>query len=413
MSKVLVPAVLAPLAAILVATVGTYLVYVITRNVPENTRRRGFQYGQIGSASLVSLAHGTNDAQKTRGVITLAMIAAGLFVIYVGAYIFNVLQVSLCQIVTPPQLLGRMNSVFRFVTWGMIPLGVTVGELLVAPLGLREVFWIAAVLTVLSMLPPLFSLVRKLRDGQAPAEPEDGSKDGSMDGARPARTGDRPCRRTPSRRSSRSSGWRAVSPARRTSTRSGRGSPPEPSSSRDPPRRRTPAGPPPTASCRTPTSSTRASSASRCARPWRTPAAIQAPTPGVMRVRRLRGHRSPGDAAGAPGPVPRRHGLADGCFGDSSLIVSLSRSLRPLISLTQVVTSARSRPSGTGISSMVLVVAVCAAGRWFSRGGMVFGRFPKVGADGVRAVVTGDPRGALDAFQRVEAGAGGFMRVPA
>ncbi|GAA4198698.1 inorganic phosphate transporter [Streptosporangium oxazolinicum] len=76
-SKVLVPAVLAPLAAILVATVGTYLVYVITRNVPEGTRGRGFRYGQIGSASLVSLAHGTNDAQKTMGIITLAMIAAG------------------------------------------------------------------------------------------------------------------------------------------------------------------------------------------------------------------------------------------------------------------------------------------------------------------------------------------------
>jgi PiT family inorganic phosphate transporter len=36
-----------------------------------------FRIGQIGSASLVSLAHGTNDAQKTMGVITLALIAAG------------------------------------------------------------------------------------------------------------------------------------------------------------------------------------------------------------------------------------------------------------------------------------------------------------------------------------------------
>ena len=38
---------------------------------------RGFRIGQVGSASLVSLAHGTNDAQKTMGVITLALIAAG------------------------------------------------------------------------------------------------------------------------------------------------------------------------------------------------------------------------------------------------------------------------------------------------------------------------------------------------
>ena len=38
---------------------------------------KGYRLGQIGSASLVSLAHGTNDAQKTMGVITLALIAHG------------------------------------------------------------------------------------------------------------------------------------------------------------------------------------------------------------------------------------------------------------------------------------------------------------------------------------------------
>jgi PiT family inorganic phosphate transporter len=38
---------------------------------------KGFRLGQIASASLVSLAHGTNDAQKTMGVITLTLISAG------------------------------------------------------------------------------------------------------------------------------------------------------------------------------------------------------------------------------------------------------------------------------------------------------------------------------------------------
>ncbi|MEW9532334.1 anion permease [Microbispora sp. NPDC049125] len=74
-SKVLVPAVLAPIFAIGVATIGTYLVYRITRGVPDRMRAQGFRVGQIGSASLVSLAHGTNDAQKTMGVITLALVA--------------------------------------------------------------------------------------------------------------------------------------------------------------------------------------------------------------------------------------------------------------------------------------------------------------------------------------------------
>ncbi|GAA5038370.1 PiT family inorganic phosphate transporter [Thermocatellispora tengchongensis] len=74
-ANVLVPALLAPLFAILVATLGTYLVYRITAGVPGRLRTRGFRLGQIGSASLVSLAHGTNDAQKTMGVITLALVA--------------------------------------------------------------------------------------------------------------------------------------------------------------------------------------------------------------------------------------------------------------------------------------------------------------------------------------------------
>jgi inorganic phosphate transporter, PiT family len=76
-SKVILPAVLSPVIAGGVAALGTYLVYRITQKVPENQRKAGFRIGQIGSASMVSLAHGTNDAQKTMGVITLALIANG------------------------------------------------------------------------------------------------------------------------------------------------------------------------------------------------------------------------------------------------------------------------------------------------------------------------------------------------
>ncbi|NHC14841.1 inorganic phosphate transporter [Motilibacter deserti] len=76
-SKVILPALLAPVAAGLVAGLGTYLAYKITSNVSQNVRDKGFKAGQIGSASLVSLAHGTNDAQKTMGIIALALIAHG------------------------------------------------------------------------------------------------------------------------------------------------------------------------------------------------------------------------------------------------------------------------------------------------------------------------------------------------
>jgi PiT family inorganic phosphate transporter len=76
-SKVIIPAVLSPFIAALVAATGTFLIYWIAQSMREARRSHGFRIGQIGSASLVSLAHGTNDAQKTMGIITLALIANG------------------------------------------------------------------------------------------------------------------------------------------------------------------------------------------------------------------------------------------------------------------------------------------------------------------------------------------------
>jgi inorganic phosphate transporter, PiT family len=75
--KVVLPAVTSPILAALVAGVGTWLVYRIIGKLVGMATDQGFRWGQIGSASLVSLAHGTNDAQKTMGVITLALIASG------------------------------------------------------------------------------------------------------------------------------------------------------------------------------------------------------------------------------------------------------------------------------------------------------------------------------------------------
>jgi PiT family inorganic phosphate transporter len=76
-AKVLIPAVLAPLVAGLVALVGTYLAYRLTERSDPSDVGRGFKVGQVISASMLSLAHGTNDAQKTMGVITLTLITAG------------------------------------------------------------------------------------------------------------------------------------------------------------------------------------------------------------------------------------------------------------------------------------------------------------------------------------------------
>ncbi|WP_082945112.1 inorganic phosphate transporter [Mycobacterium sp. 852013-50091_SCH5140682] len=76
-STVIVPAVLSPLIAGVVAGIASWLVYRMIRGLPEDRTTAGFRYGQIGSASLISLAHGTNDAQKTMGIIFLALISYG------------------------------------------------------------------------------------------------------------------------------------------------------------------------------------------------------------------------------------------------------------------------------------------------------------------------------------------------
>ena len=76
-SKVLLPLVLSPIVAGIVALTATYLAYRIARRGEEGTITRGFRISQIVSASMVALAHGTNDAQKTMGIITLTLITVG------------------------------------------------------------------------------------------------------------------------------------------------------------------------------------------------------------------------------------------------------------------------------------------------------------------------------------------------
>jgi len=98
-------------------------------------------------------------------------LGAGLFVVYLGVVLFNVVQVTLCQMATPARLLGRMNATLRFITWGTVPVGAALGGVLVAPLGLRGVLWLAGAITVVSIVPPLFSPVRALMSYPSAGEP--------------------------------------------------------------------------------------------------------------------------------------------------------------------------------------------------------------------------------------------------
>jgi inorganic phosphate transporter, PiT family len=75
--KVVVPALVAPVLAFLTAAIGILIVYRLVGALRPGPVTSGFKLGQLVSGGLLALAHGTNDAQKTMGVMTLALIAHG------------------------------------------------------------------------------------------------------------------------------------------------------------------------------------------------------------------------------------------------------------------------------------------------------------------------------------------------
>ncbi len=77
LAKLIVPAIVAPLVAFLVAGISILIVYRIVGRLRSGPVGRGFRLGQLASSGLLALSHGTNDAQKTMGVITLALVAHG------------------------------------------------------------------------------------------------------------------------------------------------------------------------------------------------------------------------------------------------------------------------------------------------------------------------------------------------
>jgi PiT family inorganic phosphate transporter len=93
--KVLLPAALSPFIAGLIALISTYLAYRIIRRAAKGTVTKNFKLGQIVSGSMVALAHGTNDAQKTMGVITLTLISAGLLPANAGPPLWVILSAGL------------------------------------------------------------------------------------------------------------------------------------------------------------------------------------------------------------------------------------------------------------------------------------------------------------------------------
>jgi MFS family permease len=97
------------------------------------------------------------------------LIAAQL-IVSLGLPLYNITQVSFRQAITPERLQGRMNSVMRFIVWGVIPLGTLAGGTLASAIDLRAALWAGAGGMSLAFLPVLLSPVRSLRRMPEPSE---------------------------------------------------------------------------------------------------------------------------------------------------------------------------------------------------------------------------------------------------
>jgi MFS family permease len=104
--------------------------------------------------------------------LAVPLVAASVFIAGLGGAIYNINQVSLRQAITPERMQGRMNATMRFIVWGTIPVGSTIGGLLGGVIGLHETIWIGAIGGIFVFLPVLFSPVRSLQTIPE-TEPED------------------------------------------------------------------------------------------------------------------------------------------------------------------------------------------------------------------------------------------------
>lgn len=128
---------------------------------PLATRRWGVQPCLYVSVAVWAAGYATLGLGNSGIVMGVA-----LFSIMAAAMLWNVITVSWRQRRIPMELLGRVNSIYRFFGWGSMPLGALAGGVVVAALGgelgremaIRAPFVLAGVLCALLLVYTVFRL---------------------------------------------------------------------------------------------------------------------------------------------------------------------------------------------------------------------------------------------------------------
>ncbi len=122
--------------------------------------------------ALVLAASGLLVTSQAAGPAALAMAiaATGQFTLLFGASLANVNGPALRAAVTPVHLLGRVNATYRFVVWGMFPLGALLGGVIGEAFGLRAPILVGAGICGVALLGFSRSQVSRMREAPRPAE---------------------------------------------------------------------------------------------------------------------------------------------------------------------------------------------------------------------------------------------------
>ena len=145
----------------------------LRRRADDRARRRGFDLTLLPA--------------RRADVDPIPFLIAAQAISGFGIAVYNITQVSFRQAITPERLQGRMNSVMRFIVWGVMPLGALLGGALATWFGVRFTIWVGAIGLSLAFLPVLLSPVRTLREMPEPVEeplPSEADASGGLVAAR-------------------------------------------------------------------------------------------------------------------------------------------------------------------------------------------------------------------------------------
>lgn len=109
-------------------------------------KRLGPGRALVLSIAIIGCADAAIGLSSHAATVVVVSWLSGLFII-----VWNVITVSLRQAIIPDELLGRVNSVYRFLGWGSIPLGALAGGWIASRYGLRAPFLIGGGITVVSL----------------------------------------------------------------------------------------------------------------------------------------------------------------------------------------------------------------------------------------------------------------------